>query len=681
MKKLLQRVLFWDAPAAGAFFGLTLVGITVWLLPSFFFFLWANGSWGGLWPPFWDGALPPGLIGFEVATGLLLSYAIFLVFRFYGSFCRQHYSPPGMWLALVLLAISLTTASVASGVRGGIGVSIVFFAGVFPLLLLPKISCWLWLAQAGCWSLGILLSGVLLRYLAIPLCSYHLGEGFFFIQPAYRTIPIQLHLSGSDWVWLAAAGVLFLLLGYLLTALLWARAADLPCRRLRGRGVTSLWLLGATAYLLQIILAINASQAAKRKVDALEQRFNRPITALALGEMYYQGEQPDDEFWKLETELFLNNKLFAGEFSEFDRFPEELPATAMLQWREHVRSIDDGLSRWENLFSDNVPPWPRRYCRGELSAMLLPHFSHIRELNRVALWRVRLALDDGDATAALAAAKRQADINDVLLRETNLVGGMVWIACVNLWLKSVEQMLEAQALADEQLLALTSQLKAVATQVPLMQKRSLYSEAVHLLDNFEMLGEGRAFVAFPEVPFESVPMRKLRFFSPLLWWYAAKDKAYLARAFLVDHLTEIAPPNPADNPPLLLSSLMLPALRQAGERFHAVAANLLAMQALIKAELHRRAHGTYPERLENLPADPFNGEPLRYRHGVCHFTVTIAEWNETSRQWRVVRQARTGPGLQAWSVGPDLVDDDNINPLEPDAERRSDDIRALMRLK
>ena len=184
-----------------------------------------------------------------------------------------------------------------------------------------------------------------------------------------------------------------------------------------------------------------------------------------------------------------------------------------------------------------------------------------------------------------------------------------------------------------------------------------------------------------EKPYEAVPMRPLRFFAPHLWWYAAMDKAYMARSLQVEHLAEISHLDGICTVPLCSSSWMLVGASRAGQRFHAVNANLLAMQALIKVELHRRTHGTYPEQLENPPTDPFNGEPMRYRHGDCRFKVRSAEWNEKGQQWRIVSQTKVGPGVQVWSVGPDLIDDDKINLQEPDDERRSDDIRALMRLK
>ena len=132
--------------------------------------------------------------------------------------------------------------------------------------------------------------------------------------------------------------------------------------------------------------------------------------------------------------------------------------------------------------------------------------------------------------------------------------------------------------------------------------------------------------------------------------------------------------------PLLFSSMLLPP-NAVGKEFHGLTARLRAMQALIMAEQHRRRHGDWPEQLENLPEDPFTGEPLRYHCGDCVLRVNVATWDEESSRWKVDAQQRTVPAVQVWSVGPDKIDDNGLQaPTQPDG-RRPDDIRAILRLK
>jgi hypothetical protein len=87
---------------------------------------------------------------------------------------------------------------------------------------------------------------------------------------------------------------------------------------------------------------------------------------------------------------------------------------------------------------------------------------------------------------------------------------------------------------------------------------------------------------------------------------------------------------------------------EAHRRFHAL---LRCQVALVAAERYRRAQGKWPESLERLrpgflsevPLDPYDGRPLRYK--------------------------RLADGVVAYSVGPDGTDDggtlDRDNPVKP----------------
>jgi hypothetical protein len=65
-------------------------------------------------------------------------------------------------------------------------------------------------------------------------------------------------------------------------------------------------------------------------------------------------------------------------------------------------------------------------------------------------------------------------------------------------------------------------------------------------------------------------------------------------------------------------------------------------ETAIALRLYRKEHGRYPENLSALvprylpsvPADPFDGKPLRYR--------------------------REGTGFRLWSIGPDRKDDGGV---------------------
>lgn len=692
IKKLLRHILYWDSPVQGAFFGLTMAGIGVWLLLSLFHFLWTLGIFVWTWLPWWPNRrIAPSVMAYWGAAAILLIYSLFLVLRFYTLFCRRRFQV-WIWLVPIPFFIALAVGVVVAGLRGSLLVCCVMFCWIFPLLL-PEIGWRLRLGQALCWSLGLLICDVVLNNLGVLLNILELFNPFQeqpgFLQSFYLTIQKFLHLRGVGWVWFLAAGLLLLLLGYLLTARLWTRAAGLPYRQIFGRGVTILWLLLGVHYLFQLCLAWQGVKEVNQAVTALEQHFNRPLTAQALGELYYNGEQPDPDFWQREKTLRENIAPFPDECWALSVLPDEVPPEAMLQLRQHLQSIEASLSQWEQLFSGSIPPPALSYQRGHLLAILRPHLEPIRNFGSQSRRRVRLALADGDVNAALAACERQNNANNALLRESSEVGALIWIACTEFWLDSLEMLLESRALSDEQLNALTSQLKAAEKQVPVMHERTIYSEAICMLDVFvvitEMACQLDVFAIMTETGNKAADnglcWRDFRYFVPQLWWYAALDKAYMARAFMVSDFSEMPDRQDVGRRSLYLSNILLPALQKNGNRFHGLTARLRAMQALITAELHRRRHGAWPKQLENLPEDPFTGEPLRYHHGNCVLFVDVAKWDEKSNYWKVDTQQRSAAAVQVWSVGPDKVDNSGPQaPTQPDG-RRPDDIRAILRLK
>ena len=678
--KLLRQTFYWDSPAQGAFFGLTLAGIGSWLLLSLFHFLWTHGAFGWIWLPVRNSCsfAPLVIVTFGGVALILSAYSLFLTLRSYTFFCQQRFQV-WVWLFSIPLFVALSIGGIVAGARGSLLVCCITFCWLLPLLLLPKIGWRLWLGHALCWSLGLLICDIvrsnLINFLKHPFSSSGLPES---LKSFYLSIQEILHLQGTGWDWFLVVGLLLLLLGYLLTARLWSRAAGLPYRQIFGRGATILWLLFGINYLFQLFLAWQGIKEANQAITALEQRFNRPLTAQALGKLYYNGEQPDSGFWQREKTMRENIESFPDEISALFVLPDEVPPEAMQQVRQHLQSIEASLSQWEEMFFGSIPPPALSYQRGHLVTMLLPHLSSFRSFSRLSHRRVRLALEDGAIDAALAACERQANANNTLLRETSLTGAIVWIACTNNWLDSLEMLLEARALSDEQLNVLANQLKATEKQVPEMHERTIYSEAVSMLDIFEM------FATMTETGIEELDncarWRHFRYFVPQLWWYGALDKANMAQAFIVSDFSEMPERPIIYGKPLFISNMLMPP-NIVGRKFHSLTARLRAMQALIAAEQYRRHHGDWPKQLENLPEDPFTGEPMRYRHGDCAFQVTVAIWDEESRRWSVDAQQRSAPAVQAWSVGSDKIDGSSMQASEQTDGRRPDDIRAILRLK
>jgi hypothetical protein len=97
-----------------------------------------------------------------------------------------------------------------------------------------------------------------------------------------------------------------------------------------------------------------------------------------------------------------------------------------------------------------------------------------------------------------------------------------------------------------------------------------------------------------------------------------------------------------------ITRLLLPAVNKVSEAFRREYATLRCLTALVAAERFRRAKGHWPDKLEELqpnflaeiPADPYDGKPLRYK--------------------------RVADGVVVYSVGPDGADNGGVlDPASP----------------
>ncbi|NLF60676.1 MAG: hypothetical protein GX574_05940, partial [Lentisphaerae bacterium] len=218
LKKLLRHVFYWDSPAQGAFFGLTLAIVGAWLLLSLFHFLWTLGAFGWIWLPMWEDYITAPLVTFGGAAAILLVYSLFLTLRSYALFWRRRLQA---WVRLLFflcfVALAAKVISIAPELITGevqlpfgniIFICFLIFCWILPLLLLPEIGWRLWLGHALCWSLGLLVCDVVRSNLNNTL--EHL-IGFPKLPEFFKlfSLSIQevLHLRGAGWVWLLVAGL------------------------------------------------------------------------------------------------------------------------------------------------------------------------------------------------------------------------------------------------------------------------------------------------------------------------------------------------------------------------------------------------------------------------------------------------------------------------------------------
>lgn len=715
LKRWMKRLLFEEERAAGAFFGLTLLGAGSYLACVVFLLLWANDltffcpvlpGWGDEYASvyYWL----PGVL-----LALVLLYLFFFLRFLYG--CRRR-AVHGDWVryfAVYAVAAAIAVAMAAVVIAGpawlvGTGKVTLFFS--IPVAVFfwyaPFAVAWFQrgksLAVAGLSALSggtgiffIVMAGENLRYTMLsPISIFdtlggaiEYGRPFF---PALISLPAALHIRGSGWTWVFALALGLLLAGYLLQGRLLAGLAGVKFRRLLlGRGVLTLWGLAAAAWVAGGVLAFRADDAVARAKDALAVRFGRPLTAEALAAWYYAGRQPDAAgCWARQEErhraLMEKVRPAFGENYLYARTIQLTPAEKVRHVAE-LAAMTPELNAFDDWMDQGIPKYPLNFQAGMLLNEDLPYLRVILDAARINSWRLRLALEAGDRAAALAAWRRIGELGDFQSGDVFMIGQLVAVAVENLHLDGLELLLESDRLGDDELRQAAAECKAAEERLDAMMERALYGEAVLGYDLLEGVFSGKVFTAetlsrFDHLQreFSPLPPGRIRFFCPYLWWFLRRDEAGLLEAYHVPRLDQIA--DRVDSSAAVVRWMFIPGMNTAGKRFVMLQARLRAMRGLIAAELYYREHGRYPDRPDVLPDDPFGDGPLRYRVGEAEFTVMLPASSEAPDYPATpVEKKVTVPAVQVWSVGPDGIDGYEANACGD--QRRCDDVRALMRIR
>lgn len=671
-----KRLFFTDAPAQGAFYALTQLLLGSYLVFSLFVFLLGIGWVTITMPAVWIAA--------GVVTVLFCYYLVMTLtfFRSQQSGFQRHLS----WLYFVLWAglllwgyFRLSLPGICTG-----WLFAFFFTGVLPLFFCGR----QWKPAFGsalAWCVGTLM-------LLPPLFSgirHGNDQGSTVCDLSIPKYLDFLGISGWGWSVWTAAGLLILALWYWLTALFFARLSGVKKSSLFGKGVILWWSTGVAVFLLFIILTCFAGKEVSRRIAELEKRFGRPLTAEALAECYFNGRKPDAAFWERWEKNQEAVSPFPPEkdYSAFATTPSsvQISADGMKLWRKRFKQYNGALTEWEAQFADPLPPRPRQYRRGRLVHLLLQELHPFRRFNRIQLWRIHFALTDGQSEEALAAERRMKQGNQYLQQDSFLISALVWAVCEELRLSGIEMLLESGKLPESTLHRLSAELAEQEKAIPPLLERVLYSEAVLIFDTCDDWASGE----YSSVDGAShASPRALGGFVPQLWWYLRREMANMAEFY---NLLDLSQPEkkPAFRHPNLLASVFIPSYLRIATKFDRLTARFRAVRGLIQAELYRRKHGNWPERLPDLPLDPFSGKPLLYRKGECVQQVKVLKqagdppppkgrfFTDASTKWIADEEFRTVPAIQVWSVGPDGVDDGGFRP----DGSHCDDVRALLRLR
>ena len=656
MKPLLRKIFFWDAPAQGEFFALTLLFTLPWFLLVWGFHngripvaLWLWSMTGTLWDA--SAVTIPAVLAL-----LCVLYALFL--------CWRGRRRDGWHFKLrkedVFWYLSVT-----------------------------------FLGGAGCvWY--------------IIFASLRMETAFTFREHCLWDTDIArlLGIYGNAWGWFALLGHALSIASYLLLGKAIAIVHKTPLRKLFGKGVFALWGLVLASYLFCLAMAFRANADYKRSVEELAEYFGRPMTAAAVGELYFDGRTPDAAFWKNVANMLKKaDESFSLRVNGIDAKPHAWPLIdspdaimdegIYAQWQAYL--LDTPL---EALLEAPLPPAEREF-RDDKYLCELPFDDGSRCMSLAAfeLWRLRVAVETADVAVAKSAWQGLEAICDYLHTLPFGVGNVCWIRAESFRMKALERLVPWEKTETEWLEAQVLKLAEMEEVMAQVETWGVYGEAVLEINRFQVfLSMERDVVDYP-----LVKLPALRWFFPQIWWRLSGDAAEMMRCLRVSKYPVL--PRSDEDPTLhnwVMGFFWNCLYEKWRERFSQLAARLRIMRGLIDAELHKRRTGSYPDALEGLPLDPFSEQPLKYRKGTCQVTRQVcilkpakgdpddehkdeAELfgSQSEEEWQFEPREETVEAVQIWSVGPDGIDDGGLNKkAEYGSEQKStDDIRFIIPIR
>lgn len=665
MKKLLHKLFYLNTSAEDAVFALALFWLGSWCLGTAFIF--SNGLTAcfveffsmsrNVEQPFVGQYL---LLLAEV--GVLLHYLI-VTGLFYCTMLRGKWLR-GIWF--IAPAVLLGAIVMLSPSRNGFWFMIylyVIFCWAVPLVVLP--NQWKLLIPAG-----FAPALIALPYIVIFVILYATADVF---SSTYLPPPGILRTTALLFAspWFAVLSTLLGILCCFCRCKAFANATGKPFRAMFGKGAATLGAVFLLTYGMSLGMAYFAHCRTERHVAELEKFFGRPVNVQGMMELYYQGRKPDAAFWKRVLDFRFD---FAPDYVSAPNV--ELSPAKFAELKKVLESSSK-LCELETMFDTEPPAFERDFQRGGFTGIRLPEYNHLRQLVRCEAWRVRFAIADRNAAAALAALNRMVKIRDYLARDPEMaIPSLVMIFVEDLRLDSLERLLSAELLSDPELTRQRKLLSEHRKQMAGIHARAVYGEAVVAMDFCDLFVYGRE----SDDKDDLIPaFYGYRWLFPAGWYVLTGIRDCYAVNYRVSDFTRI--PYKIKNvredstAHYIAGHMLLCSRIVIGNRFHSLTARYLAMETLIGIELEKRRTGKYPEKLDDPPLDPF-GHPLLYKHGRVPFIPVV--WDEESRMGKPTAPV-TVDGIAVWSRGADRVDDGGLTRSgQPD--KLSDDVRALKKL-
>lgn len=509
----------------------------------------------------------------------------------------------------------------------------------------------------------------------------------------FETISEYLYprLLLSDWQWnLFFVGAFsFLLTGYLLRGTLLATLSRQSCRIMRSKFVIALWGLGLALWLGMFLLMLQSGFVLRQTEERAASIFGNELTIDALKRAYYEGKTPNPDAWR---KLFAaidaideryRESRYEPTCSDYVLTPAQLQECLVIQ-----RELSGEFAVIDRMFNAAPPKIKFRYLGGELAMAEARYLSALREIVRLELWRIKLALVSENKAAAMISYRHIVELNRHLEGEVAMIDHLVRIATVSIQLSALQLLLESDQLTEPELRQYQNELNDISSDAQASFKRSVYGELVLNLRTLDIIARMRNLYD-PEQPSPGIDLRSLRWIFPQFEYFVQRNLTDL-----IDYNMQFTHGDYNAIPGGIFAELMGSPLKEFQSMLGRFTAGVTAMQILMDVELYRRRHGHYPETLpETEPRDPFGGAPFRYA-----VTTKEMEFRKpvdpppkppekievpgepgvltfTEPQEKSVVFTKTVPVVMVWSIGPNLRDDHGK------LDGNADDRTAQKRLK
>ncbi len=521
MKHLLRKIFFWDAPAQGVLFGLTLMLFQ---------------AWGGFTLLCAGLAIHSRLFMFGVphylfpASLIILSlYSLFLVCRGVLDGARRTRTPRWLLALAFLLVpcflfafgklysdssvlISGTNWPEKAALWGGLFLWFAFIAWqrrrvVNPVKLLAAVLSW-----GG--------GGVVFWTLCVFSNPFEDRGPFHWCNSSLPYVLYRrLGLNGASCFWFTLAGFVLVATGYILLWSILAQHSGCSMRQLCSRGIRILWGVMAGIYPVALLLALWSTAQYRNAIRDLEAHFGHPLTVAGLENVFYDGRAPAPDYWK---KVNSSLKTFEEEYEkakaenewEFVKHPDAVLPKELYEKRRSVFLNGVDAARLDELFVSPMPPEKREYIEGKLWSMERPELSKCEKLAGIEHRRCRYAVDAGDFETAAKSLANMDILCDYLSKDCSTISWIVWQRIEQQRNEMISWLLGAGLPPDTWLEEQAARLQKQEERFDKSQKGVLYSEAVMGFDLIHIVSTGGLSAVLSDEGFYELNYHSIRFFFP-----------------------------------------------------------------------------------------------------------------------------------------------------------------------